>query len=120
MARPPPTEFVATWRPAGASHRGVAVVVDRIAFFRKTWDVTELLARRYWAAREVEELIERQAGLDRIAAAMRAMVCERVQACCAGGLGGWHIHEEDHFDPILFEHWYSWPNMCIPSSLHCS
>ncbi|MFC1526016.1 DUF4838 domain-containing protein [Candidatus Latescibacterota bacterium] len=49
------------------------LVRDRIHFFRKTWDVTQLLAGRYWAAREVEELIAAEADLDQVAAAMREM-----------------------------------------------
>ena len=52
------------------------VVADRIRFFRKTWDVTLLLAGRYWASREVEDLIAAEAGLDQVATAMRSMAAQ--------------------------------------------
>ncbi len=47
------------------------VVKERIHFFRKTWDVTLLLAGNYWASRNVQALIERGADIQEIAAAMR-------------------------------------------------
>ena len=48
-------------------------VKDRIRFFRKTWEVTLLLAGNFWAARDVQTLLDRGASLDRVAQALRKM-----------------------------------------------
>jgi len=49
------------------------LVKERIHFFRKTWDVTLLLAGQYGAAREVQELIDASAPLEQVAAALRRL-----------------------------------------------
>ncbi len=47
------------------------IVTKRIHFFRKTFDVTRLLAGNYWVAREIEQLISEGAPMSEVAAAMR-------------------------------------------------
>ena len=49
------------------------VVKKRIHFFRKTWDVTLLLAGNYWAAGEAQALLASGAPIPEIAAALRKM-----------------------------------------------
>jgi len=49
------------------------IVKERIHFFRKTWDVTLLLAGGYWAARDVQALVEQGATVERVAEALRRM-----------------------------------------------
>ena len=49
------------------------LVKQRIHFFRKTWDVTLLLAGGYWAARDVQRLIDEQAPVEQVAKAVREM-----------------------------------------------
>ena len=56
-----------------AERAGSQLVKDRVRFFRKTWEVTLLLAGRYWASREVEDLIASEAPMDQVASAMRRM-----------------------------------------------
>ncbi|MEA3403781.1 MAG: DUF4838 domain-containing protein [Armatimonadota bacterium] len=73
------------------------IVRDRIAFFRKTWDVTVLLAGNYWASREVEELIEEGAPLEDVAAAMRRMA-ERMSAVDIDA----YMEERVGDDPVAF------------------
>jgi hypothetical protein len=51
----------------------VDLVRDRIRFFRKTWEVSALLAGNYWAGREVQQLVEQDAPLPDIAGALRRM-----------------------------------------------
>ncbi|HJN14657.1 MAG TPA: DUF4838 domain-containing protein, partial [Armatimonadota bacterium] len=48
-----------------------ALVKDRIHFFRKTWDITLLLAGNYHASGNVQELIDEGGDIADIAAAMR-------------------------------------------------
>ncbi len=50
------------------------IVRDRIQFFRKTFEITKLLAGNYWASYGIEEMIEQGASMEDIAAAMRRMV----------------------------------------------
>lgn len=52
------------------------IVTDRIQFFRKTWDVTLMLGTRYWASREVGQLIEDGADLSEVATAMQRMAAQ--------------------------------------------
>ena len=52
------------------------LVKQRIHFFRKTWDVTLLLAGQYGAAREVQELIDASAPLEQVAAALRRLAAK--------------------------------------------
>jgi len=49
------------------------LIKQRIHFFRKTWDVGVIFANAYWAGEGVRTLIEQQASLEEIAAAMRNM-----------------------------------------------
>ncbi len=49
------------------------LVRDRINFFRKTWDVTLLLAGQAWAAKDVQALIEQDSSMADVAAALREM-----------------------------------------------
>ncbi|HEX2988715.1 MAG TPA: DUF4838 domain-containing protein [Chloroflexota bacterium] len=49
------------------------LVKQRIQFFRKTWELTRLLAGNYWAGRQVQDLIERKASVEEVARAMREM-----------------------------------------------
>ena len=49
------------------------LVRKRIQFFRKTWDVTLLLAGNYWAARDCQSLVEKNASMAKIAVALRQM-----------------------------------------------
>jgi hypothetical protein len=49
------------------------IVRQRIAFFRKTWQITELLAGNYWLGRDVQRLVDEQAPLEDIADALRVM-----------------------------------------------
>lgn len=50
------------------------VVKQRLAFFRKTWGLTLLLGKNYWAGQQVQALIEKQAPVEEVARAMRGMV----------------------------------------------
>lgn len=52
------------------------LVKQRLAFFRKTWEVTLLLGGNYWAGHEVQLAIERGDSLDQVAQAMRNMVAK--------------------------------------------
>jgi len=47
------------------------LVKQRLHFFRKTWDMGALFARAYWGSSEVRSLIEQEAPLQEIAAAMK-------------------------------------------------
>ena len=59
---------------ADAAERATSSQVkERIQFFQKTWEVTLLLAGRYWASRDVETLIASEAPMDQVAEAMRQM-----------------------------------------------
>ena len=49
------------------------LVRERIQFFRKTWDVTVLLAGNYWASHDLGRLVAEGASVEQIAAAMREM-----------------------------------------------
>ncbi len=49
------------------------IVKQRIAFFRKTWELTLLLGENYWAGAEVQKLIEKEAPMEEVAQAMREM-----------------------------------------------
>jgi len=49
------------------------LVKQRIHFFRKTFELTRLLAGNYWAGMQVQELIEQNAPVEEVAAAMREM-----------------------------------------------
>lgn len=50
------------------------IVKQRIAFFRKTFEITRILGTNYWAGDEVQQLIEKKAPMEQIAQAMRGMV----------------------------------------------
>ena len=50
------------------------IVKQRIAFFRKTFEITRILDANYWAGAEVEQLIAKQAPMEQVAQAMRTMV----------------------------------------------
>lgn len=52
------------------------LVKQRIHFFRKTWDLTALLAGNYWAGYQVQALIEQKAPVEQVAAAMRDMAAK--------------------------------------------
>lgn len=52
------------------------LVRDRIRFFRKTWEITALLAGNYWAGRDVERLVSAEAPLEQIATALRQMAAK--------------------------------------------
>lgn len=73
------------------------VVRDRIGFFRKTFEITELLAGNYWASYEVEELMDAGAPVEEIAAAMRR-VAERLGTVDVDA----YIDERVGDDPIAF------------------
>ena len=73
------------------------LVKDRVHFFRKTFEITELLAGNYWASREVEKLVEGGASLEQVAEAMRAMA-ERIVADDIDNF----IAERVGDDPIAF------------------
>ncbi len=73
------------------------VVRQRIRFFRKTWDVTLLLAENYWAARDMQILIDRQAPLSEIAVALRTMA-DRVAATDVDRF----MEEKVGDDPVAF------------------
>jgi len=73
------------------------VVKQRIHFFRKTFEITELLGSNYWASQGVGELMEKGAPLDQVAAAMREMT-ERLVAQDIDE----YIAERVGDDPIAF------------------
>ncbi len=73
------------------------LVKDRIGFFRKTWDITLLLAGQAWAARDVQTLIEQGATLDEVAAAMRGMA-EKISSVDVDAF----IKEKVGDDPIAY------------------
>lgn len=73
------------------------LVKERIAFFRKTWEVTALLAGRYWASREVEDLIAAEAPIEGVAQAMRRMA-DRLAAVDIDAF----MEERVGDDPIAF------------------
>ncbi len=73
------------------------LVRDRIQFFRKTWDVTVLLAGNYWASHEVEELMAADADVTEVAAAMRRMA-ERIGTVDVDAV----MEEKVGDDPIAF------------------
>ncbi len=72
-------------------------VSRRIQFFRKTWDVTLLLAGGYWAARDVQVLIDRGAPVDQVAQAVRAMA-DRVTTTDIDA----YMKEKVGDDPVAF------------------
>ncbi len=72
-------------------------VRDRIHFFRKTWDVTALLAGNYWAGNDVQVLVDQGASLDEIAAAMRS-VAKNMSAINVNDF----MEEKVGDDPIAF------------------
>lgn len=73
------------------------VVKERIAFFRKAWDVCALLAGNYWAAREVQTVIDSGAPLPAVAEALRT-AAERL----AGTDVDAYIDAKIGDDPIAF------------------
>ncbi|MBT3378554.1 MAG: DUF4838 domain-containing protein [Lentisphaerae bacterium] len=73
------------------------IVRDRIHFFRKTWEVTVLLAGNYWAGQEVQELIEDDASLKEIAGALRRMA-DKVATIDVDG----YIKERVGKDPMAY------------------
>lgn len=73
------------------------LVRERVRFFRKTWDVTLLLGGGYWAAREVQELIDRGAPVEKVAAAVRKMA-EKVATTDVDA----YMKERVGDDPIAF------------------
>ncbi|MHB8996223.1 MAG: DUF4838 domain-containing protein [Armatimonadota bacterium] len=50
------------------------IVKQRLQFFAKTFGLTQLLTRNYWAGQQIQELIEKQAPIEEVATAMRGMV----------------------------------------------
>ncbi len=52
------------------------IVLERIEFFSKTFDVTRVLAGNYWASYEVEDLVEEGASLTDVAQAMQEMASQ--------------------------------------------
>jgi len=73
------------------------IVSDRIHFFRKTFEITELLASNYWAGYEIEEMMDAGASIEDVAAAMRRMA-ERVGEMDIDG----YMAERVGDDPIAF------------------
>ena len=73
------------------------IVRQRIAFFTKTWEITELLAGNYWAGREVQDLIDADAPLPEVAAALRRMA-DRVTTLDVDAF----IQQRVGNDPIAF------------------
>jgi hypothetical protein len=73
------------------------IVRDRIAFFRKTWEITELLAGNYGVGKDMQQLVDDEAPLQDIAAAMRVMA-SRVQTLDTDAF----IADRVGDDPIAF------------------
>ncbi len=73
------------------------LVKQRIHFFRKTWDVTLLLAGRYWAAKEVQVLVDRGAPMKQVAAALRRMA-DQITAVDIDA----YMEEKVGDDPVAF------------------
>ena len=73
------------------------LVRKRIQFFHKTWDVTLLLAGNYWAAKECQALVEKNAAMPDIASALRRMA-DRTSSVDIDA----YIKEKVGGDPIAF------------------
>lgn len=73
------------------------LVRQRVAFYRKTWELTRLAASNYWAGQEAQALIGRGAPMAQIAAAARSM---------AEGLSGVdpgaYLQRELAADPVAY------------------
>jgi hypothetical protein len=50
------------------------IVKQRLQFFAKTFGLTQLLTRNYWAGQQIQALIEKNAPIEEVAKAMRGMV----------------------------------------------
>ena len=72
-------------------------VSKRIHFFRKTWDVTRVLADNYWAGRDLRKQVERGASLEKIAGGLRRLA-EQAEATDMDA----YIKEKVGDDPIAF------------------
>ena len=73
------------------------LVKERIRFFTKTWEITELLAGNYWAGGELQILIENDAPLTDVAEAVRLMAERSIAADIDA-----YIAERVGKDPIAF------------------
>ena len=73
------------------------LVRQRVRFFRKTWELTRLLAGNYWAGQQAQALIERGAPMAEVAAAARTMA-ERLSS----GDPGAYLERELAADPVAY------------------
>jgi len=73
------------------------LVRERIRFFRKTWEITLLLAGNYWAGHEVDRLVAAEAPLEQVAAALRRMA-DQVATLDTDA----YVRERVGNDPIAF------------------